>query len=401
MSERHRADVAVIGAGIVGLATAWSLARSHPSLSLIVLDKEPEIATHQTGRNSGVIHAGLYYAPGSLKAKLSVEGGRRLLEFCADRGIPTTQTGKLVLATNEAQIPALDELERRAAANGVTSQRVGPAGIRDHEQHASGIDALWVPFTGAVDFAQVASVMAADLRDSGASIVTNAGVTAVSRRSEITVLETAAGDVEARLIVNCAGLHVDRVAHMLGVDPDLQILPFRGEYFSLTDEGAAMIRGHLYPVPDPRFPHLGVHFTRDVAGAVEVGPNAVWAWGREAYGRISGRPVDALETLRYRGFWNLARKHWKTGAGEQWRSLNKGAFVRTARAMLPPLEVAHLDKWRAGIRAQAVDRAGNLIHDFVITDGPGSVNVLNAPSPAATACLTIGEHIAKRAVAQL
>jgi L-2-hydroxyglutarate oxidase len=372
-----RYDVAVIGAGIIGLATADAIRRFRPELSIVVLEKEDAVAQHQTGRNSGVIHAGLYYAPGSLKAQMSVEGGRRLFEFCAEHEIPTTQTGEVVLAVDAGEIPALDELERRADANGVKAERIGPGGIRDREPNAAGIDGLWIPFTGSVDFALVARVFVDQLRSHGA--------------------ELKMGFV----VVNCAGLQVDRVARLLGFDPQLKILPFRGEYYGLSESASSLIQGHLYPVPDPDLPHLGVHFTRSVTGQVEVGPNAVWAWGREAYARISWSPSDALETLRYRGFWNLARRHWRTGAGEQWRSINKRAFVANARAMLPALETKHLVSWRSGIRAQAVTPDGSLIHDFVIREGPSVINVLNAPSPAATSCLTIGEYIAKRAVAQL
>ena len=394
-------DVAVVGAGIVGLATAYALANSRPDLTIAVLEKEQRIATHQTGRNSGVIHAGLYYAPGSLKAQLSVEGGRRLVEFCDEHGIATTRTGKVVLATNPEQIPALDELERRANANGVENERIGPDGIRDREPNAHGVEALWVPFTGAVNFADVAECFAASLREHGADIRTAFAVSSVSHGSGVPTLSGPAGDIRARVVVNCAGLQVDRVSRMLGVDPGLRVLPFRGEYYGLTTTGAKLINGHLYPVPNPQFPHLGVHFTRSVQGTVEVGPNAVWAWGREAYTRLAGNPTDAIDTLRYRGFWNLAKTHWRTGVAEQWRSLNKAAFVRNARAMLPDLDRTHLGAFRAGVRAQAVLADGTLVHDFVIKEGPGSVNVLNAPSPAATSCLTIGEHIARRTVAQL
>ncbi len=394
-------DVVVIGAGIVGLATADAIRRLRPELSITVLEKESAIARHQTGRNSGVIHAGLYYAPGSLKAELSVRGGPRLFEFCEANDIPTTRTGKVVIATDSSQIPALDELERRAAANGVEVERIGGSDLAEREPHARGIDGLWVPFTGAVDFGAVSAVFADKLRLHGADVRTGFDVRAARRDGTEWILSGKAGEVSARLVVNCGGLHVDRIARLFDVEPGLKILPFRGEYFSLTPEASAMIRGHLYPVPDPRFPHLGVHFTRSVTGSVEVGPNAVWAWGREAYKRVSGRPGDALETLGYRGFWNLARRHWRTGLAEQWRSLNKAAFVRNAQAMLPELEVSHLGEWRSGIRAQAVAVDGSLVHDFGTREDPGVVNVLDAPSPAATSCLTIGEHIAQLALPQV
>ena len=400
-SNGSRFDVAVIGAGIVGLATADAVRRLRPDLSICVVEKETEIAQHQTGRNSGVIHAGLYYSPGSLKAQLGVEGGKRLFAFCEENEIPTTQIGKVVLAVDSDQLPALDELDRRATDNDVVSERIGPAGIKEHEPNAAGIEGLWIPFTGAVDFSQVARVFLDQLISHGATIKLGFEVDDARTTDAGRVLVGGDAEIHARIVVNCAGLYVDRVARLLGFDPQLKILPFRGEYYGLSDAASSLINGHLYPVPDPTLPHLGVHFTRSVTGQVEVGPNAVWAWGREAYSRVSGSPGDAFDTLRYSGFWNLAKRHWRTGIGEQWRSLNKRAFVSKARAMLPALETDDLVKWRSGIRAQAVGVDGSLVHDFVIREGPGVINVLNAPSPAATACLVIGEHIAARAVAQL
>ncbi|MDH3732012.1 MAG: L-2-hydroxyglutarate oxidase [Gemmatimonadota bacterium] len=396
-----RFDVAVVGAGIVGLSTARAIGFARPGLSIVILEKEEEIATHQTGRNSGVVHAGLYYRPGSLKARLCVEGGPRLLEFCDERGIDTTQAGKIVVATSASQLPALAELERRAGANGVRVVRVGPDEICEHEPEARGVEGLRVPFTGAVEFRDVARAFAEDLIRDGAEVRTGHGVLSSRSSSSGRILETVGGPIECSLVVNCAGLHVDRIARLLGTEPGVKVLPFRGEYWSLTPDAAARVRGHIYPVPDPRFPHLGVHFTRDVRGRVEIGPNAVWAWGREAYGRLSGNPRDALETLSYRGFWNLARRHWRTGLGEQWRSMSRAAFVRRARQLVPRLDARDLDQWRSGVRAQAVDTDGALIYDFLILQSPGVVNVINAPSPAATSCLSIGEHIAAIALEQL
>jgi len=396
-----RFDIGVIGGGIVGLATAHAIHRASPTRTIVVLEKESAVATHQSGRNSGVIHAGLYYAPGSLKAKLSVAGGPRLLEFCAEHGITTTQTGKLVVATHAHQLPALDELERRARANGVVTERLGPTGIVEHEPYARGVEGLRVPFTGAVAFSDVARALSDTLVASGHEIRTGFEVTAADDNAGRHRLIGPAAEVEVRIVVNCAGLHVDRVMRMLGGAPDLQVLPFRGEYWGLTEEAAGRVRGHIYPVPDPRLPHLGVHLTRSPTGAVELGPNAVWAWGREAYGRFSGNPCDAWETLRYGGFWNLAKVHWKTALAEQWRSLNKRACLRNARALVPTLALDDLATWRSGIRAQAVTPAGTLVHDFVVREDRSVVNVLNAPSPAATSCLTIGEYIASRALAKL
>ncbi len=395
-----RFDVTVVGGGIVGLAAARALTRAAPHRSIIVLEKEPAIAVHQTGRNSGVIHAGLYYVPGSLKARLCVEGGPRLVEFCRQAGIPVARTGKLVVATHASQIPALDELERRAHANGVDVDRIGPEEIRRYEPEVDGLDGLRVPFTGAVDFGRVAAAIAEELSLSGVDIRTGAKLLSATSpdASGARTLITASGDVRTRLIVNCAGLHVDRVARLLGAPADIRVLTFRGEYWGLTPAAAARIRGHIYPVPDPRFPHLGVHFTRTVAGAVEIGPNAVWAWGREAYGRVSGNLADAFETMTYPGFWKLAARHWRTAAGEQWRSLSKRAFLHRARRLAPRLAPGDLSGWRSGIRAQAVGEDGTLIHDFVVRRSPGLVNVFNAPSPAATSCLAIGEYIARAAI---
>jgi L-2-hydroxyglutarate oxidase len=393
-------DVAVVGAGIVGLATARSLARLAPDRSIVVLEKEPVVSAHQTGRNSGVIHAGLYYLPGSLKASLCVRGGPELFDFCRRAGVPTTRTGKVVVATDRSQISALNELERRARANGVEVERMDGAGIRRREPAASGIDGLAVPFTGAVDFSMVAREFAAELARSGAAIRNNSEVisSASPAESGTRTLITRSGDVRCRLVVNCAGLHADRVARLLGQPADVRILPFRGEYWRLSPSAAERIRGHIYPVPDPRFPHLGVHFTRSVGGAVEIGPNAVWAWGREAYERISGNVRDSFESLSYPGFWRLLGKHWRTAAAEQRRSLDKRAFLGRARRLVPDLGLDDLTEWRSGIRAQAVSADGELIHDFVIRRHPGLVNVINAPSPAATSCLTIGEHIARVAL---
>jgi L-2-hydroxyglutarate oxidase LhgO len=346
----------------------------------------------------------LYYEPGSLKASLCVDGGPRLLGFCEKRGIPTAQTGKMVVATAPDQVPALEELERRADANGVTAIRIGPEEIRELEPGVRGIAGLRVPFTGSVDYARVARALADDLMERGSEIRTGARV--LSSRQERgsdghRAIVTAAGELVARLVVNCAGLHVDRVARLLGHTPGLKVLPFRGEYWGLRQPAADRVRGHIYPVPDPRFPHLGVHFTRTVGGGVEVGPNAVWAWGREAYRRSSVSPGDALDTLSYKGFWNLAHRHWRTGAAEQWRSLSRRAFVRNARQLMPDLTTGDLHEWRSGIRAQAVARDGTLIHDFVIQEAPGIVSVINAPSPAATSCLTIGKHIGTVALRHL
>jgi L-2-hydroxyglutarate oxidase LhgO len=395
-------DVVVIGGGIIGLATAAAVLDQRPGTSVVVLEKEPQVGTHQTGRNSGVIHAGLYYAPGSLKARLCVEGGRRMHEFCDRHGIEIGHTGKVVVATEPDQIPALDELAARAAANGVQTERVGPAGLRDHEPHASGVEALWVPITAIVGFGQVAAALAGQVESTGGTVQTGSGLVEGRRDGEHTVLVTEGGhELAARRVVNAAGLHVDRVARLLGHVPEVRIVPFRGEYRALVPEARSLVRGLIYPVPDPRFPFLGVHFTRMIHGGVEVGPNAVLSTAREGYTRTTLKIGDVADTFSQPGFWKLARQHWRTGVSEVWRSLVTAAFVKDARRLVPALEPHHLGDYRAGVRAQAVDRNGGLLQDFAIEEQDGVVHVLNAPSPGATSSLSIGDHIASLTIAGL
>jgi L-2-hydroxyglutarate oxidase len=394
-------DVAIIGGGIIGMSTAMALAARRPGLDVIVLEKEDQLATHQTGHNSGVIHAGLYYTPGSLKARLCVTGGRRLVSFCAEHGIPVVNSGKVVVATEDAQIPALAELERRATANGVPTERITPAQLAQKEPYVAGVASLWVPETSVVDFGRVAHAYAAVAAASGVEIRTGFEVAAAAVRNGGRRLESPAGWVDARVVVNCGGLHVDRLARMMGVEPDLRIIPFRGEYYHVEGDGAELVNGLIYPVPDPRFPFLGVHFTRDVDGRVEVGPNAVLATAREGYRRTDVDLSDFAESMRYRGLWELAKVHWRTGAGEVWRSAVKRAFVKDANRLLPALTADHLGEYRAGVRAQAVRSDGSLLQDFAIEETPDAVHVLNAPSPGATASLAIGEHIADLVVGKL
>lgn len=388
-------DLAVVGGGIIGLATASAYLDRRPGASVMVLEKEAEVGTHQTGRNSGVIHAGLYYAPGSLKARLCVDGGRRLHEFCDEHGIEIGHTGKVVVATESDQVPALDELGRRAAANGVETERIGPAGIRDHEPHANGIAALWVPITAIVSFGEVAAALAKVVESKGGSVRCGVAVSGSSVAGGQTTITTEQGlEVVARRIVNATGLHVDRVARLLGHTPQVRIIPFRGEYRALVPEARPLVRGLIYPVPDPRFPFLGVHFTRMIHGGVEVGPNAVLSLAREGYTRTTLRAADIVDTLRHPGFWQLAKSYWRTGAAEQWRSVATSAFVADARRLVPALEPHHLGDFRAGVRAQAVADDGSLLQDFAIEEEYGVVHVLNAPSPGATSSLAIGDYIA-------
>jgi len=394
-------DVAIIGGGIVGLATARSLITRHRGLDVVVVEKEPQLATHQTGHNSGVIHAGLYYAPGSLKARMCVEGGRRLVAHCDENGIAVGRCGKVVIATEVTQLPALAELERRGAANGVATERLDVAGIAAREPHAAGIAGLWVPETAIVDFAAVARSYAAAAVAAGAEIRTRFEVVAAPAASRGRRLESPAGWVEARVVVNCAGLHVDRLARMMGHDTAIRIVPFRGEYYEVAGEAAHLVRGLIYPVPDPRFPFLGVHFTRNIHGRVEVGPNAVLALAREGYRRRDLVPRDLAESLGTRGLWALARTYWRTGAAEMWRSVAKRAFVADAARLVPALRTGDIGAFRSGIRAQALLPDGSLLQDFAIEETADTVHVLNAPSPAGTASLAIGDHIASLVAAKL
>lgn len=364
--------IAVVGGGIVGLATAHALRDLRP----VVFEKERGVARHQTGHNSGVIHSGIYYKPGSFKARLSVEGARLMKSFCSQNGIPHEICGKVIVAVEEAELPRLEELLRRARANGVVAERLDEAGLRDVEPHARGIAALRVPGTGIVDYGAVARKLAE-------GVDVRLGVRVDSVRS-----------LGARLVVNCAGLHSDRLARSR-----LKIVPFRGEYYDLrrTD----LVRGLIYPVPDPAFPFLGVHFTRRVGGGVEAGPNAVLALKREGYRWRDVSIRDALETLAYPGFRRLARRHWRMGLMEVWRSIRKPAFVRALQRLVPAVRAEDLEPAGAGVRAQALDPDGTLVDDFRIEERPGEIHVLNAPSPAATASLAIGKLIADRVRASL
>ncbi len=392
------ADVAIIGGGIVGLATALELSRRAPG-RLVVLEAEPDVGRHQTGHNSGVIHSGLYYKPGSHKARNCTLGRAALLQFCAEHAIPFEQCGKVVVALEPRELPALEELHRRGVANGLTGlRRLTPEELRAIEPHVAGVAALHVPETGIVDFRAVAEKYAERFRAAGGAVVTGARVTKVERRPGELVVFTTHGEYPCRNLVNCAGLQSDRIARLCGLDPGLQIVPFRGEYYALAPEKRSLVRGLIYPVPDPRFPFLGVHFTRTIHGEVEAGPNAVLALARAGYRRRDVSPHDLWQMVRYGGFWRMAAKYWRTGLGEMHRSLSKGAFHRALRRLLPPLERRDLTPFGAGVRAQAVEPSGALVDDFRFAQAEHMIHVLNAPSPAATASLSIGRTIADMAV---
>ena len=387
-------DVAIVGGGIVGLATARALRERAPHARLVILEKEPKLASHQTGHNSGVIHSGIYYKPGSHKARLCVEGKHLMLEFCEKHGIRVDRCGKVVVATSDAELPRLQSLYERGRANGVPVELIDPGRLRELEPHAKALSAIWSPSTAIVDYGEVADAIARELQAGGVAIETGARVTAIARASD--GVEIAAGrfTVRAKRLVNCAGLYSDAVARLAGAKTEVRIIPFRGEYYMLRAERRALVRGLIYPVPDPEFPFLGVHLTRTVHGEVEAGPNAVFAFAREGYrfGRVSPRELAA--TLAYRGFWQMARRYWRMGTFEMYRSLNKGAFVRALQRLVPELRPEDVERGGAGVRAQAVSPDGSLVDDFRIVAEADAIHVLNAPSPAATASLAIGRHIA-------
>ena len=392
-----RYDVAVVGAGILGLAVARELQSRRPGLRLVVLDKEHGIALHQTGRSSGVVHRGVYYAPGSLKARLCVEGAERLLAYCDERGLPVLRCGKVVVATSGDELPRLDELHRRSLANGVPRvELVGPERLRELEPHVAGLRALHSPETAVVDFRLVAEAYAGDVREAGGEVLLGREVVGLSRRSALTHVETTAVDVAAAQVVVCAGLHADRVAALSGAEPEPRIVPFRGDYVVLRPERRHLVRGLVYPVPDPAFPFLGIHTTVRLDGDVWLGPNAVLALAREGYRRRDVSARDVLDTLRSPGFRRLARRHWQVGGTETARDLSTRLFVRAARKLLPGLQVDDVRPGPAGIRAQALGPDGTLLDDFVFHEADGVLHVRNAPSPGATSSLAIARVIADR-----
>jgi L-2-hydroxyglutarate oxidase LhgO len=390
-----RFDLAVIGGGIVGLATARALLAERPGLRLVILEKEARLASHQTGHNSGVIHSGIYYKPGSHKARLCVEGARLMKQFCAEHGIRVDPIGKVIVATSEAELPRLQALFERGTANGVQGLALLDRDqLREIEPHAAALRAIHSPATSIVDYGEVAQALARDLLTQGAVIRTGARVNAIQRTDSGFDLSTGSGPIQARRLVNCAGLYSDVVARLAGARPGVRIIPFRGEYYMIRPERHDLVRGLIYPVPDPEFPFLGVHFTRTVHGDVEAGPNAVLAFAREGYrfGRIHLRELAG--TLGYRGFWSMARRYWRTGSYEMYRSLSKAAFVQALQRLLPEIGPADITPGGAGVRAQAVAEDGSLVDDFRIARSTDAIHVLNAPSPAATASLAIGGHIA-------
>lgn len=383
----------IIGGGIIGLATAYRILLDRPEAHVTVVEKESTVGAHQTGHNSGVIHAGVYYRPGSLKARLSVAGNRSLVEFCKDHGIAVDVCGKLIVATSPDELPRLHALHERAMANGLAATVIGSEQAREYEPHVAAVEAIHVPSTGIVDFTDVCRTLAGLLTDRGADLQLGTTVTGFARRGTTTVVQTTAGCLTADGVVSCAGLHADRIARLAGTRPPARIVPFRGEYHELRPERRHLVRGLIYPVPDPQFPFLGVHLTRMIDGSVHAGPNAVLALAREGYdwGRINIR--DVADALSYPGLWRLGRRHLRYGLDEVRRSLSVERFAASLARLVPDITAADLVRTEAGVRAQAITPDGALVDDFLIVTRDRQVHVLNAPSPAATSALEIARHI--------
>ena len=387
-------NITIVGGGIVGLATAFRVGQKFPDARLTVLEKEAAVGQHQSGNNSGVLHAGLYYKPGSAKARLAVSGIRQMVAFCQEHGIAHEVCGKLVVASNEEELPRLRDLLDRGRQNGLEGlEFLGAEQMKEIEPHAAGVAAVRVPQEGIVDYPAVCSTLAARING---RVVTSARVQKLRKTAQGWLAQTTAGDFESDLLVNCAGLHCDRVAAMAGVNRDLRIVPFRGEYYRIKRERQFLVRNLIYPVPDPKFPFLGVHFTRLIHGGVEAGPNAVLALSREGYRKWNISLRDTADIFTYVGFWKFLGKHTRTSFDELRRSFSKKLFCASLRKLVPEINVEDLETGGAGVRAQALDAQGGMVNDFHIVRQPGAVHILNAPSPAATASLAIGEEIARQ-----
>lgn len=389
-------DVLIVGGGIVGLATAYHLVRDFPGRSVTIVEKESQLAQHQTGHNSGVLHSGIYYKPGSLRAINCRAGKAEMEQFCAAENIPYEICGKVIVAVSENELPALARIYERGQANGVKCEMIDRQRLHELEPHAAGIQAIHVPEAGIVDFPAVCQCLAERIREAGGSIVCDARVSRIQHNHDTILAATRAGEFEAKYVVTCAGLQSDRVARLSGQQIDSKIVPFRGEYFELKPEAQHLCRNLIYPVPDPNFPFLGVHFTRLIHGGIECGPNAVLAFAREGYRKIDFSLSDTIDTLTFPGFLRLARKYWRTGLGEMWRSISKRAFVRALQRLAPEIREEHLVPAGSGVRAQAVARDGTMVDDFLFFESERVINVCNAPSPAATASLNIGRLIVEK-----
>jgi (S)-2-hydroxyglutarate dehydrogenase len=389
-----RYDVLIIGGGAVGLGVALEITRRFPHRRLLVIEKEDRVARHQSGHNSGVIHSGVYYKPGSLKARLCVSGAAAMIEFCRTHGIPHNVCGKVIVATSGEELPRLEELRRRGEANGLTGLRlIGPEELCEIEPHATGLRALLVPSTGVTDYALVCEKYAQLITQNGGTVSTSTAAIAIQRSSAEIVVETSKGEFCTKMLINCAGLYSDRICRMAGDDPGVMIVPFRGEYFDLVPQRASLVKALIYPVPDPRFPFLGVHFTRRISGKVDAGPNAILALAREGYRHTNISVRDLASSAAFPGFWRMARQHWRKGIDEWHRSLSKTAFVRALQKLLPEVREGDLVPGGSGVRAQALKPDGSLVDDFQFVPSETVLHVLNVSSPAATASLVIGKTI--------
>ena len=393
----ERADILIIGGGIIGLATAYHLKQIEPKKSIVLLEKEDVIAAHQTGNNSGVIHSGIYYKPGSLKAINCRKGKLALEKFCKEHGVNYESCGKVIVATSKEEIPAMNKIYDRGKENGVSCKIINDKELKDLEPHAAGISAIHVPEAGIINYKNFCSVLAENIQSSGGKILLGEKVNFITPSRDKVNVQTEKGlEFEAGKVINCAGLYSDLIADKAGAKSDMKIIPFRGEYYELTDSAKGLVKNLIYPVPDPNFPFLGVHFTRMIDGGVECGPNAVLAFAREGYGKLKINPNELLESLCYPGFIKLASKYWKNGLGEIWRSLSKQAFVKALSVLVPEIKSQDLKKAPAGVRAQAVNANGSMVDDFYFSRNGNVLNVCNAPSPAATASLNIANIISEK-----
>lgn len=392
-------DVTIVGGGIIGLATAYQITLLNPKLKLLLLEKETSLAQHQTGNNSGVIHSGLYYKPGSLKAINCRKGYIQLLDFCDQEEVPYDLCGKIVVATNQAEIPLLENLHQRGLANGLTGlQQLDQDALKEHEPHVNGLQGIFVPQTGIINYKKVAEKYAEKAKEQGAEILLSQKVIELSDQNSMMIIKTETDQFTTKLVINCGGLYSDKLARMTQHDPEVKIVPFRGEYYELAPEKEYLVKNLIYPVPDPNFPFLGVHFTRMIEGGIEAGPNAALAFAREGYRKTNVNLKEFTETLLWPGFRKIALKYWKTGMGEMYRSFSKKAFTRALQKLIPEIEASDLVTGGAGVRAQASHRNGSLLDDFMILEKAKSINVCNAPSPGATSSLSIGKSIADLAL---
>ena len=397
--EERQYDVAIVGGGIIGLSTAMQLLERSPDLNVAVIEKEEQLAQHQTGHNSGVIHSGIYYRPGSWKSRFCVGGKDRLIRFCDENEIEYDPCGKVIVATHKSELGRLDDLYERGVANGVPDlEMVGPERLKEIEPHTYGIRALWAPHTGIIDYVRVANAYANKFQSAGGDIFTGAAVIQSRQTGSGAALETQRGAVQARHVINCGGLYADKLARMMGEETDVRIVPFRGEYYKLAASSEDLVKGLIYPVPDPRFPFLGVHYTRNIHGYVEAGPNAVLAWAREGYRKSNVSLGETAGALTFPGFWKMTARHWKTGMREMHRSYSKSVFVNDLKKLIPEIRGEDLEPGGSGVRAQAVSSSGAILDDFHILRGQRALHVLNAPSPGATSSLAIGEYLTDMAV---